>query len=43
LHNLIVDVEDPSSAEEFAAAHTSVEEEGNTGSHSGNLDTGDAD
>ena len=37
LHNLIIDVEGPSSAEEFAAAHTSVEEEGDTGLHPGNL------
>jgi hypothetical protein len=31
LHNLIIDVEGPSSAEEFAAAHTLVEEEEDTG------------
>jgi hypothetical protein len=37
LHNLIIDVKDPLSAEEFAAAHTLVEEEEDTGLHPGNL------
>jgi hypothetical protein len=37
LHNLIIDVKGPSSAEEFAAAHTLVEEEEDTDLHPGNL------